>query len=473
MTLDGEIEERRRASDLLTEHTDVSKIIRLLKATPVGMWPGGWAGWENVRLAHIALLEEAILDCPPYPQDRYRGRGIVTCVSAKPGWSSGKNLPHGYFPGAWVLVKELRRLGCNLPITFAHLGPLEWDSHLTRLMQPLGVEILDLSEAVGRDPMRILAGWETKAFAIEHAPYQEVLFLDADNLPVRDPTFLFDDPHYFQSGAIFWPDLPPNDRDDWLPPVVWRNVGLEPRSSVDFESGQLLVDKARCWRELRATRHINEHSDWYYRFVYGDKSTFHLAWAKCGSSWAMPETPAGWYGRSILQHDFGGRVLFYHACQDKPSLHGYADRVYLPFPDSYITHLAELRRQWSGRLWYADHPAPADRAIAARLRGRTFDYQRVGLDRRSLRFLEDDRIGQGAASCEFSWSIVAGILIVSHIDGRPTFLAREDSEGVWRGRWLENEKCEVVLTPLGLKDILDPTTTDQNFEATLTAAQFF
>jgi hypothetical protein len=32
-----------------------------------------------------------------------------------------------------------------------------------------------------------------------------------------------------------------------------------------------------------ATRHINEHSDWYYKFVFGDKSTFHLAWAKCGT----------------------------------------------------------------------------------------------------------------------------------------------------------------------------------------------
>src|SRR5262249_38949496 len=157
-------------------------------------------------------------------------------------WSSGKNLPQGYLPGAWVLASELRRLGCALPITFAHLGPAEWDPRLTRLVRPLGVETLDLEEEARQDPMRILAGWETKVFAILHAPYEEVLFLDADNVPARNPAFLFDDPHYKQAGAVFWPDLPPYDRAEWLPEAVWKNVGLGKRDEVDFESGQLLVD---------------------------------------------------------------------------------------------------------------------------------------------------------------------------------------------------------------------------------------
>jgi hypothetical protein len=76
-------------------------------------------------------------------------------------------------------------------------------------VRPLGVEVLDLEEVARRRPMRILAGWESKVFAVQHAPYEEVLFLDADNLPARDPSFLFDEPLYRQTGAVFWPDLPP------------------------------------------------------------------------------------------------------------------------------------------------------------------------------------------------------------------------------------------------------------------------
>jgi hypothetical protein len=235
----------------------------------------------------------------------------------------------------------------TLPITFARLGPAEWDHQLTRLVEPLGVTVLDLHEVARSDPMRILCGWEAKVFAVLHAPYDEVLFLDADNVPGDDPTRLFDDPHYLETGAVFWPDLPPFDRAEWLPEVVWRNVGLPPQNTVDFESGQMLVDKRRCWTALQAARHINEHSDWYYRFVYGDKSTFHLAWAKCRQPWAMPSMPAGWMESSILQHDFDGRVLFFHACQDKPSLHGYAHPGQLP-QAGCGAYLAELRRLWSG-----------------------------------------------------------------------------------------------------------------------------
>jgi hypothetical protein len=428
----------------------VAVAAQLLEYGPVGPFPEGWAGWDNVRRAHIRLLEQAIDGCPPYPKGRYHGCGIVTCVSAKPGWSSGKNLPQGYFPGAWVLVNELRRLGCDLPITFAHLCAAEWDPQLTRLVRPLGVDVLDLQQAARRDPMRILAGWETKIFAIQQSPYEEVMFLDADNVPIRNPAFLFDDPHYQDTGALFWPDLPPYDRPEWVPAVVWNNIGIGPRNTVDFESGQLVVDKRRCWKELTATRHINEHSDWYYQFVFGDKSTFHLAWAKCGTRWSMPETPAGWLERSILQHDFEGRVLFHHACQDKPALTGYSGRGHLPNQPACDAHLEKLRRLWSGRLWANDDPTQQEQHINHRLRGRTFDYHLIGLGRRPLRFLEDDRIGLGAARCEFGWSVLDGVLAVSDCDGKPTFLAREGSDGVWRGRWLEYEKCEVVLTPIGV-----------------------
>jgi hypothetical protein len=75
-------------------------------------FPEGWSGWENVRQAHVRLLEQAIERCPPYPAERFRGRGIVTCVTVGPTPFSGKGLPQGYLPGAWVLVNELRRRRC-------------------------------------------------------------------------------------------------------------------------------------------------------------------------------------------------------------------------------------------------------------------------------------------------------------------------------------------------------------------------
>lgn len=46
-----------------------------------------------------------------------------------------------------------------------------------------------------------------KAAAILASKFAEVLYLDSDNVPLRDPAYLFDEPLYKSSGgAVFWPD---------------------------------------------------------------------------------------------------------------------------------------------------------------------------------------------------------------------------------------------------------------------------
>jgi hypothetical protein len=439
----------------LNSSTPVEQVVDLLDRGPPGPWPNDWTAWENVQAAHLTLLETFLArlpECSPYGHGS--GKGIVSCVSAKSGWSSGKQLAQGYLPGAWVMVNELRRLGCTLPVTFCHLGPLEWDPALTQLMQPLGVSVIDLCEWEKQTgAWRILAGWESKVAAILACPYEEALFLDADNVPVADPTPLFFARDYQDTGAIFWPDLPPYARKEWIPKEAWASMGMEFRDEIDFESGQLLIHKGKCWKELLLTKWINEHSDRYYKVVYGDKSTFHLAWAKFNTPYVLPKRGPGWNGGAILQHDLSGRLLFEHCCQNKPTMQGYPKKKKLTHEGECEGHLARLREQWSGKLW---EPAMSEQgtaaAIVADLRSRTFLYRRLGLGERELRFLEDNRIGRGAARCEFSWSIVmeeaVPVLAVHDIDGTPTMLLRPSEDGVWRGRWLAHEKCEVELTPV-------------------------
>ena len=144
-------------------------------------------------------------------------------------------------------------------------------------------------------------------------------------------------------------------------------------------------------------------------------------------------------------------MLFFHACQDKPSLSGYAHPGQLP-QAGCGGHLAELRRLWSGRLWVDDQPGPADRAMAARLRGRAFDYRRGGGVGRPLGLLDGGRVGLGATVREHGWSVLDEVLAVTGQDGRLTFLACEGEGGGWRGRWADDERCEVVLTPLAVGD---------------------
>src|SRR5205814_1265833 len=143
------------------------------------------------------------------------------------------------------------------------------------LLGPYGVECIDADKVRRRHPARRLDGWELKVFATLHSPYREVLFLDADCYPCRNPEFLFECREYRARGAVFWPDIAALDNR-----LVWPAFGVrDPRRLGSIESGQFLIDKRPSWRPLNLTWFYNDRSDYYYRYCFGDKHTFEVAWA--------------------------------------------------------------------------------------------------------------------------------------------------------------------------------------------------
>ncbi len=263
----------------------IAEMIELVQSCPPGPWPDGWAHWDNTIGAHQQLAQEFIDGLKPSRQAYARERGIVI---------AGGGLK--YFPSLWVNIRLLRHFGCKLPIQVWYLGDGEFDPYMKRLLEPYDVECVDARSLEQRYPCRILCGWELKLYATLHSPFAQVLFLDADNGVVCDPTYLFDAPEYKQHGAVFWPDYA-----CWtLKPGVWKVFRMldmaETEVSQDeraFESGQYLIDKRRCDSELRLALWYAEHSDFTFQHVYGDKECFHLAWRKLNTEYAMPKAGPG------------------------------------------------------------------------------------------------------------------------------------------------------------------------------------
>lgn len=292
-----------------------------------------WQHDRNTKRALRALLNDATTK--DHPQPEFSGRGIVT---------SGGGAK--YFPLAYAMVYTLRKLDCTLPVELWHLGAAEMTDEMRLAIEPLGVLVKDCMKA----PLpRILAGWESKPHSIMHSSFSEVLYLDADNLPAVDPSHLFDDPTYRQLGAMFWPDLP-NGRV-WIPAETWDVAGIptDKRHKPAFESGQVLINKDMCWRELCVTMHINGLSDCWYEFVYGDKDTFKLAWHKCGRDYAMPPR-CKWVKPAIHQNDMRGKPAFFHACQGKQSIEKGEAMPGIPaeINQSVANARRELRHRWTG-----------------------------------------------------------------------------------------------------------------------------
>jgi hypothetical protein len=286
---------------------------------------------HNARMA----AEEFIDRIGNYPGG-YRGRGVVICTGGVE-----------YFTNAWICMQMLRRWGCRLPIELWHLGPEELDRVMRSLVQPLGVRCIDALEMCRRHPARRMGGWELKAYAIRHSRFREVLLLDSDNVPLTDLTFLFKTPEYQRTGAIFWPDAP----GDPVPARVWECCGISGPDNLTFETGQMVLDKARCWGALVLAQWYNENSDFFYRHVYGDKETFHLAFRKMNSSFSMPSAPPYLLDGTFCQHDFQGRRILQHRCRAKWSFSGKNQRVQGFRHEALCrTYLHRLRTQWDGKI---------------------------------------------------------------------------------------------------------------------------
>ena len=182
-----------------------------------------------------------------------------------------------------------------------------------------------------------------KPYSIVESRFREVLLLDADIVPVVDPTFLFDSPQLAEHGAIFWPDPAPIGPER----AAWEIMGVPYRDEVTMNSGQLLVDKARCWQALQLVLHYNRHSDFYFRHLHGDQDTFYFAWRKLGQSYAMPPFPVELLPHTFCEHDFGGRRIFQHRLlkwrftRENERIPGFL------YEEECREYLNELREKWT------------------------------------------------------------------------------------------------------------------------------
>ncbi len=187
---------------------------------------------------------------------------------------------------------------------------------LPPILSKYGVECIDSYAVRETHPFSNLGGWQNKIFSIVHSSFEEVLFFDADNFALADPEPLFDDPRYQVTGTMFWPDFEATGTEEWaIKPFAWEFLGLSPRPGSELESGQLLVDKSRCWEALNLVRHMNENSDFYYeKCTYGDKDTFTLAWAFLNQvKSVISHRPVLKKNRIRVQHAPDGSALFQHA----------------------------------------------------------------------------------------------------------------------------------------------------------------
>ncbi|KIZ05690.1 hypothetical protein MNEG_2267 [Monoraphidium neglectum] len=308
---------------------------------------------EYVR-SQLAAYSAAM---PTYPRGAFSGAGVVTVGGGM-----------RYIIPAWIMVHQLRHTGCKLPIemwypisewppqavvdAFAKLGVT------SRKLDFRGLNITAFKHDPKAPPHDTMARFTIKVAAILLSRFQEVIYLDADNIPLKDPAHLLDGPEYNATGALLWQDF----WDNTVAPEAEQMLGV-PRSDWfrgSFESGQMVVDKARHWRGLLTAAWLNSYASfWYEVFTCflgkGDKETFAYGMAAAREPYYVITTPPGslgttgtsmscnsrthlckdeFTGNTMVQYDTRGAPLFLHS-----NLHKWDMRL----PEKFSLH---YQRRW-------------------------------------------------------------------------------------------------------------------------------
>lgn len=225
-----------------------------------------------VRAMRRTLEDQCATVLPHVPLPTKGTRGIVTCAGGP-----------AYLAEAFASLKALRHTGCTLPVEIYHVGDQEVrdvDRDMFRREFGDSVRFMDAtSYDLGGVRPTNLQGFEIKPYAVLLTSFDDILFLDADCAPLKNPEYVFDDPSYKEYGNMFWPDYGVNSnliRPSWITETPQFPKGFE------TESGQFVVNKTRCMTGIVNAWLLNKHQKFFYKQYYGDKDLFRLGFVMAG-----------------------------------------------------------------------------------------------------------------------------------------------------------------------------------------------
>ena len=388
-----------------------------------------------------SALQDKIAEPELFPPDRFVGDGIVVCAG-------GPRL----FTCAWVLLRHLRRvLDCKLPVEVWHIGPEEMGPPMCSILEELGnVTIVDALQVARSHPLSVVGGWELKPFAIQHSRFERVIYIDADNLPVRDPSFLLEASELERAGAIFWPDIIRLRSDN----PIWGLCGMPHRDMPSFETGQIVIDKSKCWAALSLVTWLNQQSDLLYEHIYGDKDTFLLGWLLTAMPFHLVDHSPKQISFTLLQHDLEGQILFQHRTLAKWVFYGVNKIIEgFQFEADCLEAIRHLHTMWNGKVF---HP-PTRSTKALDLERSLSDHRHfrltiVGSESFDLELLPAHRIGEGSSNLFRYWYAEnenGTLRLVLEGNKAATARLQRDEAGDWGGTMMVSTKMPLLLEAVG------------------------
>ena len=107
-----------------------------------------------------------------------------------------------------VSLKMLRRTGSILPVELFMESKKQYEKEICEIvLPPMNATCMILSEILEAVPQKLkMSRFQLKALALAFSSFDEVLLLDADNVPIEQPDHLLNAEPFLSTGFVSWPD---------------------------------------------------------------------------------------------------------------------------------------------------------------------------------------------------------------------------------------------------------------------------
>ena len=231
------------------------------------MWPDDL---RRLRASHAAFLSDVRKNEPALIH-RAGSKGIVMTASLE------------QLPVLVINLRMLRRTGCELPVEVLFSSLDDYNEQLCNVVFPtLHAICIVFSDIVAASRTGVaLEGFQFKIMSILFSSFEDVLLLDSDTFPTRDPAPLFNNEPFKTTGMVLWPDF-------WYPsesPYFFEitKLGLPPplNARPAVESGEMMFSKSKHSLTLLLAAYYNYYGPQYFYALLaqgapgqGDKATF-------------------------------------------------------------------------------------------------------------------------------------------------------------------------------------------------------
>jgi len=230
------------------------------------------------------------------------------------------------FEQGYLLIKTLRYKSCKLPIIVYYENLTEENI--------VNIRKYNVNTIIVEDNVK---GCQARIYALVFAPFNEVLLLDSSFLFFNNPEYLFNDPLYTKTGALFWKDCktPSNFMDskiyNWIKnliPFRKDDNRILDKQSASYQSKDILVfNKNNHIKTLEKLYTIFTEWSSVYNNIHSDKECYWIASELANEPYIFVDKYPGIIG------DYFGNQL-------------YGNSLYLDSSNNLLG--------WNGSLFYND-----------------------------------------------------------------------------------------------------------------------